>query len=163
MTPTILAGDLVVLRAFHPGQDAPQVGEIVAYEFAPGQPNVLHRVVSVSSDGQYVITKGDANPSADPKPVSVGQIKGTYEMRVLQYGRVVAFAKSRWGVLALVVLPSLVVLVREIRKIAKMTTQAPPAAPAPAPAAAPAPATPPAPPSASAKPAARTTFEVIKR
>ncbi|MFT4109285.1 LamG-like jellyroll fold domain-containing protein [Propionicimonas sp.] len=73
MTPsmgeTAPVGTLVVTRP----ADAFQVGEIVTYE-RNGR-SYTHRIITANQDGTFV-TKGDLNGSADPLPVSTGEIVG---------------------------------------------------------------------------------------
>lgn len=67
MEPTLSAGDLlIVVRA-----KSYAVGDVVVYQ--SGGMGVVHRIVEI--DGRSVITKGDANNTAD-EPIELSRIKG---------------------------------------------------------------------------------------
>lgn len=89
MRPTMPPGTLVVVRPVKPGEI--KVGDVVTYQERSGQPDVVtHRVqsVRVTLDGTYsFVTKGDANDSADLKPVIPEQIRGVrwYSVRDIGY------------------------------------------------------------------------------
>lgn len=82
MRPHIPPGsEIVVARVETPAQiDALRVGDVVSYMPYPDDPMLItHRIVAIAvqADGQRVFTiKGDANPSADPNPVTPQQIRG---------------------------------------------------------------------------------------
>lgn len=78
MEPTLPPGTLVVVRPTP--VDEIRVGDVVTYQIASGEPAVVtHRVTSVTAaaDGSpRLITQGDANAVADPRPVQAAQVRG---------------------------------------------------------------------------------------
>ncbi len=68
MTPHIPAGSLVVVREGHV-----QIGEVISFRSPAGV--VTHRLIGRNADGT-LITKGDANPSADVYPVPPSRVIG---------------------------------------------------------------------------------------
>jgi signal peptidase len=78
MEPLLPPGTLVVDQ--HVKASDVHLGDVVTYQIAPGQPDVItHRVVGISlnNKGERTFTfKGDNNANPDADPVLAGQIKG---------------------------------------------------------------------------------------
>lgn len=116
MMPSINVGDIVVVRPAAPYH----TGDVISFHDST-RPEVLvtHRVVEVreaNSSATY-ITKGDANNTADEAPVAENNVVGKNILTVPYVGRVLAFAKTKIGFSAFVVLPILLVVLSEIRVI----------------------------------------------
>ncbi len=80
MAPAVRAGDALVFAPVEPGEV--EVGQIVLVDDPAVAGRVLsHRVVEVLPDGSLV-TKGDANPSADSTPVGADAVLGLARLRV---------------------------------------------------------------------------------
>ena len=114
MTPTIGVGDIVFIHK----QSSYKVGDIVT--FMDTRDNVVtHRVVSVSSEGQYT-TKGDANNVADLQMLTVDQIYGRVYMWIPRLGYFIEFMQSIWGVIIIFAIGFVVVevpyLIKAFRK-----------------------------------------------
>lgn len=75
MEPTIPVGSIVLVKPIE--FDEIKEGDIVSY-YSKNHSDVVvtHRVVSIETDSGKLITKGDANNSADVNPVSKQQIIG---------------------------------------------------------------------------------------
>lgn len=81
MAPSIRTGDLVVLRSVHmehPSQV--RTGDVLTFR-VPGAGNLLvtHRVIGTArnaSGGTVLVTKGDANPTADLSPLTPDRVVG---------------------------------------------------------------------------------------
>jgi signal peptidase len=90
MTPTIPAGSVVVVRPVDTG--TLRVGDIVTYQKAPGAmaEYITHRITALHLDTTPVTltTKGDANRTADLKPVPVTAVRGKVVMHVPHLGSV---------------------------------------------------------------------------
>lgn len=84
MSPTLEVDDLVIVRA-RTGYD---VGDIVVYQ--SGKDLIVHRIIEIN--GSEIITKGDANESADI-PISISAIKGEVAFSIPKAGVVVNFLK----------------------------------------------------------------------
>jgi signal peptidase I len=99
MVPTMPPGTIVVTRP-EPFSTI-HVGDIVTYQIASGQPEVVtHRVVGVNveSDGSRTLTtKGDANPSPDLKHVIAKQVRGVawYSVPLVGYFGAIGSADGR--------------------------------------------------------------------
>jgi len=68
MEPVMYRGDIVIVDQ---NPSSVQVGDIVVYHATWFNEPVIHRVKEIykTSNGTYIITKGDNNPTADPYPV----------------------------------------------------------------------------------------------
>ncbi|MEM2427028.1 MAG: signal peptidase I [Candidatus Hadarchaeales archaeon] len=84
MSPSLEVGDVAVVREVSPSSVRP--GDVI--QFARGGEAVIHRVVEVRQEGGSwsFITKGDANSSPDPTPVSSSQLMGKVIMRIPKVG-----------------------------------------------------------------------------
>ena len=107
MSPEIQAGDLVVVS----GTDASALsaGTVVTYRAAATSDTIItHRIVDVEETdaGTRYRTKGDANEEADPSLVAPTDVIGTLWFSVPLVGHLVAFANTKLGLLALVVVPA---------------------------------------------------------
>ncbi len=73
MIPVIYPGDVVLVKR---DVDDLKTGEIIQYK--SGDIYIFHRITEIiEEDDTYLyITKGDNNPSEDPKPVNINSIKG---------------------------------------------------------------------------------------
>ncbi len=81
MTPTYPRGTLVFIERV-PGPASLSVGEVIAYNapYLSTLGPVVHRIIAIHRDpnGTYTFTtKGDANPSPDPRPVLFKQVVGS--------------------------------------------------------------------------------------
>lgn len=100
MEPSIRGGDVVLVS---PGFDRNHiVGHVVTFEDPTRADHVLtHRVVTVNDDGTLV-TRGDANLTADSAPVEPASVIGTGRLLVQFVGLPVVWVReSNWVPLAL--------------------------------------------------------------
>jgi signal peptidase len=69
-------------------------------------------------DGQEVyITKGDANGSPDTREITKKDIIGKAWLSVPLFGYVVSFARKPVGFMILIIVPVLVIVIDEVKKI----------------------------------------------
>lgn len=88
MEPTLNVNDLVIVKKI----DNINVGDIVVYQ--SGDDLILHRVITLYGD--TVVTKGDANNTAD-EPFSRDQIKGVVLFHIPYLGWLITATKSPAG------------------------------------------------------------------
>ena len=72
-------GSVVFVEKAYPESVIVMVNEGDVIHFSRGRSEIIHRVIEFryNAEGERVyITKGDANPSADPSPVEMGQVLG---------------------------------------------------------------------------------------
>ncbi|UZN02929.1 signal peptidase I [Cellulomonas sp. S1-8] len=99
MAPRIVPGDIVVAAPFQPADLVP--GRVVMFADA-AEPDrlVVHRVTELTDDGALV-TKGDANPTADLRPVLLDEVAGLPRLLVPGIGLpAVWLAAGQWAPLA---------------------------------------------------------------
>ena len=85
MSPTLIRGDLVVVRrALGPVR----AGDIILMAKTGWPAGVLHRVIAITMDGRFQ-TRGDANPVPDLDPVRPASVRGVLVF-ALPTGKVMA-------------------------------------------------------------------------
>ncbi|MFB6143458.1 MAG: signal peptidase I [Halorientalis sp.] len=116
MSPTIEAGDVVVVRPTDPA--AIEEGDIITFSAARqgGPDRVTHRVVAVreTAEGRVFRTKGDANEEPDPEPVPAEAVVGTVWVTIPLVGHLLVFAGTDLGILAFVVVPAVMLVINEV-------------------------------------------------
>ncbi len=100
MEPTIMTNDLILVKA----QESYGVDDIVVYQ--SGSVLVVHRIVE--TDGETVVTRGDANNAAD-EPIRAETIKGRVLGHVSGVGAAVRLIKTPAVSVALLVCAVLLV------------------------------------------------------
>lgn len=127
MEPAIHTGDVIIVKPMAPDQEV-RDGDIVTYRVHE-KPDMLvtHRVVgTVKVNGEPVayVTKGDANPDKDLATIGRDQIVGTYRWRILYFGYISAFLRKPIGIVLVVILPGLVLVGLEFRKMWQILNEA---------------------------------------
>lgn len=114
MRPAIDTGSLVVVK---PEPDYGP-GDIITFRVEQGK-TVTHRVVEKTGEnGQTLfITKGDANQNADSDRARLSQVQGRVWFSLPRAGYLVDTARTPWGFALVIVLPALLVIGDELRKI----------------------------------------------
>jgi signal peptidase I len=108
MEPAVMTGDVVVVLPIAPLDARP--GDIVSFnEPGRGGKLVTHRVRSIRRRSGKVefVTKGDANTAVEKWRVKAGSKISRTVLRLPKLGRPLVFARSRGGVVALVLGPLL--------------------------------------------------------
>ena len=94
--------DFVFTRRLKDGEE-PDVYDIVTFKL--GNETVIHRVVEIKFDSvtgeKLYVTRGDAAPDND-SPKKIEDITGIYCFSMGQFGVVVKFFKSSYGIIALI-------------------------------------------------------------
>lgn len=120
MEPVIHTGDVIIIRPVSRVEEIVD-GEIITYRTKEKQEMLItHRVVGtlkVNGVAKAFFTKGDANDAEDLTPVSFDQVVGRYQFRVPYFGYVSSFIRKPIGVALVVILPGLVLIGLEFRKI----------------------------------------------
>ncbi len=123
MQPTIKVGDLVAVQS-QKGLAVPQeilvpkykVGDVIAFKDQKN-PKIIttHRISStLLKDGKvYYETRGDANNVSDSNLVWEENIIGNAQYLVKNIGKLFAFAKSKEGLVLMIIFPALMVIVME--------------------------------------------------
>lgn len=98
MEPVCHTGSLLYVRPATPQQV--KAGEIITFIGHTGEP-VTHRVAEVDTAHELFITKGDANLTTDPIPVSFSALVGKAVFSIPLLGYLSLFVKSAAGMVAL--------------------------------------------------------------
>lgn len=127
MEPTIHTGDVIVIRPVESSEDVAK-GDILTYHSKEQkQMLITHRVVGilqVNGAKKAFVTKGDANETEDLSTISFEQVVGRYQFRLPYLGYVASFVRKPIGVVLMVIVPGLVLVGMEFRKIWMALVQA---------------------------------------
>lgn len=118
MEPAIHTGDVVIDTRIPPLAARP--GDVITFSDPSGRRRLItHRVRSIRARGDLVevVTKGDANNTVERWTVPISGRIGKVELRVWKLGYPLAYAHSRYGLIALVAIPALLLCVMELRRI----------------------------------------------
>lgn len=118
MEPTIHVGSVVICKKVKP-EDI-RVGDIIA--FRRGDSKTIHRVVEkVPAGGSfYFRTKGDANEDPDPWVVKPEDVIGVLHIQIPYYGYLMRFATTPFGAVLFLLIPAIILIAGEIRKILRL-------------------------------------------
>ena len=111
MKPTLDIDDFVIVKK---ARDIKE-GDIVLF-YDENNKEVMHRVISI--DGNSVVTKGDANNTAD-EPIDISKISGKYVFRIKYLGKIINFIKSPFGIAAIIVIIAIIFFIPKKKKHAK--------------------------------------------
>lgn len=118
MEPAIPTGSVVLIY--------PQVeyfeGDIITFKRMESELEVpiTHRIIAVhelDSEQKTFTTKGDANDYQDMNPVLESEVYGKVVYHIPFVGRLLDAAKTPWGFAALIIIPALLVIADEVKKI----------------------------------------------
>ena len=114
MEPAIPTGSIVFVKDV-PAENI-QEGDVITYAESRGAPSTTHRVIQKFDEGAGIRfqTKGDANEDPDPEPVYRDEIVGVVIFSVPYLGYLVAFASTRVGWVAFVVIPVVALIASEL-------------------------------------------------
>ena len=117
MVPTLQRGDAVAVQKT-PAAEL-QAGDIVSY-VSPINSSIVvtHRLIEVDWARGVAIIKGDALKAPDP-PVPLNQILGRVRVGVPKLGFAIDALRRPAGLIIAVYLPAMIVVVLEIRRLAK--------------------------------------------
>jgi signal peptidase len=125
MHPVFDAGSILAVKPA--GQQEIQVGDIVTFKDPEDQKKIVtHRVVKITdgSNGRFFVTKGDANEAPDPNPVPGGNVIGKAVLWVPYAGYVLDFAKTKKGLLFIIVIPGTLFILAELFNLYRLVQQA---------------------------------------
>lgn len=107
---SIAAGDLVIAKKVD--TSSLKKGDIIMFQ-SDGT-TVIHRIIGRNKETGEFITKGDANNTADIKPVDASAVVGRYTLKVRSIGRFILFAKNPLGLLICLGVPVLMFFIYDI-------------------------------------------------
>lgn len=116
MEPAIHTGSVVVVLP----EKSYAEGDAITFKGKSGKlDSITHRIVKVADSGQGKVytTKGDANNANDTDTVLPDKVIGKVLFSVPYFGYAVAAAKTKYGFLAIVIIPSALIIGDEFKKI----------------------------------------------
>lgn len=108
-----MIGDIVLV------QDRPSyaINDIVTFRNETGRV-ITHRIVAMEQkQGGTYATKGDANQTGDGNSIREEQIVGKVVFTIPKLGFAISFAKSRWGLIILLIIPAIFFILDELLKL----------------------------------------------
>ena len=138
--PTLFGAEALIVTSGSMGRTAPigsvavtrlvdaravSVGDVITFRHAGADSTITHRVIAIENiDGVAAFrTKGDANPTSDLEPVAVTGSIHRVERVVPYAGRLVMFARTPYGGVALFLIPILGLLTDERRRRRRRAVQ----------------------------------------
>jgi signal peptidase len=127
MEPTIHTGDVIIIRPVARAEEIAR-GDILTFRSKEKADMLItHRVdgvIMVNGAPKAFVTKGDNNESQDLATVAFEQVIGRYQFRLPYFGYVASFIRKPVGVVLLVILPGLLLIALEFRKIWQAISEA---------------------------------------
>ena len=118
MEPAVKTGSIVLTK---PMSDY-KIGDIITFgPITKTTPPTTHRIAEIKVVGgePVYITKGDANNSVDSREIKKADIVGKTIVKVPYLGYVIDFVRKPVGFVLIIVIPAVVIINDEIRKIWK--------------------------------------------
>ena len=116
MEPSIKTGSLVMVK---PASDY-KIGDVITFgQVTKTKAPTSHRIqdIKVNEGNVVYITKGDANNAPDAREVQKKEVLGKVVFSIPYLGYVVNFAKQPLGFALLIIIPALVIIFDEVKKI----------------------------------------------
>ena len=114
MEPAIPVGSVVVIKPVDP--ETLKIGDIICFTLTEPT-SITHRIINITDEG--FITKGDANEDPDHWIVKKENVIGKAILTVPFIGYLGYFVRTPIGFILLILLPASVIIIMEIRNIAK--------------------------------------------
>ncbi len=123
MEPVITASDVIIVTTPPIDPDKLEVGDIIVYKPDTGDNiiSITHRIITIDENG--ITTKGDSNSEIDDYIVQPSDITGIFRFKIPHLGSFIRFANTDRGYLSLILLPAMMLIIIEIRKIIKYTEE----------------------------------------
>ena len=112
MSPAIKIGGIVAVKP----ESSYKIGDIITFKTGKTERDIVtHRIIGQAEQG--FITQGDANNVADIKPVREEDILGKVVLTIPYAAYMVNAVRSKTGLILLIVIPALLIIGDEVRKI----------------------------------------------
>jgi signal peptidase len=116
MQPAIKTGSIVVVKP----ESSYKIGDVITFgPYSKKKPPTTHRIYDIEVTGgePVYITKGDANNGPDTRKVAKKDIVGKVLFSIPFVGYVLEVAKKPVGFMVLIIVPAVIVVYDETRKI----------------------------------------------
>lgn len=123
MHPAFEAGDVIVVDG---ERDQFRKDDIITFKDPLDSKRIItHRVAEVLQNvkGISYRTKGDANNATDLNLVPQANVIGIYKIHVPKIGYAINFAKTTKGLIWLIIVPGILIIINELRAIAKAISE----------------------------------------
>ena len=114
MEPAIPVGGIAVIKPVD--TETLKIGDIICFKLSEPT-SITHRIINITDEG--FITKGDANEDPDQWIVKKDNVIGKAILTVPFIGYLGYFVRTPIGFILLILLPASVIIIMEIRNIAK--------------------------------------------
>lgn len=123
MEPVLHTGSLVIVNPIAPELLAKN--DMITFKGFDGSDKLItHRIVTVNQGDQISFTtRGDANDVNDPQPVSAKDVIGKVSFNIPYIGYLMNFAKTKIGLLVLIIIPGIFIIILEMRKLFQYAVQ----------------------------------------
>lgn len=118
MEPVIKTGSVIMVKPM----DDYEVGEVISFEKSKSNNSpITHRIydIEVIEGKIYYITKGDSNNAPDRDRVAKSEVIGKTLIDIPYTGYIVNFARKPIGFFLIIIVPALMIIGDEIKKIIK--------------------------------------------
>ena len=117
MSPVLDVGDAVIVS--NTSIDSLKTGEIISYR-RPSEPSVIvsHRIESVDTKNQRIITAGDANSHKDPA-IPYSAVVGRVVVILPGFGNFINSIRHPFSLAVLVYLPALILAYAEVERASR--------------------------------------------
>lgn len=125
MSPAFEAGDVIIVSGENQKSEY-QKGDVITFRDPEDTKRIVtHRIIEVinAESGILYRTQGDANKTPDLKPVPAANVIGQQQSHIPYLGRLVEFAKTKQGLVWLIIVPGILVIISELRNMAKAVTE----------------------------------------
>ena len=114
MEPAIHTGSIVVIKPV----ENYKIGDIITFGKTEKTPTT-HRIydIKVNAGNPIYTTKGDANNAPDSREIPNSEVIGKILFSVPYAGFAIATAKKPWGFIFIIIIPTLIIISGEIKKI----------------------------------------------
>lgn len=125
MAPAMKPGELIISKGISAREI--RVGDIITFRTPRSPADVrhpldtltTHRVVRIEQKADRILfeTKGDANRNKDAWQVPAVSVVGRLVATIPFLGWIMAWARTSWGFISLIIVPGIIVIVIELRRI----------------------------------------------
>lgn len=100
MSPTIKQDSMIIVKEL--SSQEVEAGDIVTYYGHNKSSRVTHRIMETQNNGEFFITRGDANESDDPLPLEGEKVIGKVVYVIPFIGSIFRFLSTKYGIALLI-------------------------------------------------------------
>ncbi|HWI50921.1 MAG TPA: signal peptidase I [Symbiobacteriaceae bacterium] len=127
MEPAIHTGDVIIVQPLADPANEVRDGDVITFRTREKADMLItHRVtgtIKINGTPAGFTTKGDNNEAMDTQVVAPDQVIGRYQWRVPYFGYISSFVRKPLGIALFVILPGLIIIGLEFRKMWQAMSQ----------------------------------------